>query len=90
MNYSTIFDRAAFRCQTPDGQRAGIMADFPLGEWGQLQRMKRQVGERTLKILAWIVSLLCLAPIVAVGFARTTSPSEVAIAVGQYQRLTLM
>lgn len=30
------------------------------------------MGERTLKILAWIVSLLCLAPIVAVAFAAAS------------------
>ena len=34
--------------------------------------MNRTVGERTLKIAAWIVSLLCLAPILAVGFAAAS------------------
>jgi hypothetical protein len=37
-----------------------------------MQRKTPPVGERALKTAAWIVSLLCLAPIVAVAFAAVS------------------
>jgi hypothetical protein len=75
MNYSTIFDRAAVRCQTPGGAREPrrrLYPAAPVAARSQMQRKTPPVGERALKTAAWIVSLLCLAPIVAVAFAAVS------------------
>jgi nitrate reductase NapE component len=76
MNYSTIV--APDVLHPDDPKRPGrrdlcvLRQTRAAGNWASKTKDIPPVGERALKTLAWIVSLLCLAPILAVAFAAAS------------------